>query len=408
MTASAGLLEAAAYAAETADELIVGAVRDVHGAIAGRVHRVVDAAAGGPTLEHRLHDGIAAGVYGGIGLGLRGAARVLRRADRHRAVPRVEDSAAGRSVLAAVNGLVGDRLRDERPELFFEAAVRRDGHDVAPTRAGLAEAFPDATGDVVVFVHGLCESEAQWARRSRPTRADGTTAPSYAAMLAEAGWTPVDLRLNTGVPLAENGVATAGLLSRLVEGWPVPVDRIALVGHSMGGLILRAACAVAGQEHWTDLVTDVVTLGTPHLGAPLERVVAASTPWLGRLPEIAPVGRILEYRSRGILDLRQGLAADVQHLPHARYHLVAGSLTRSPQHPVARSIGDLLVPPRSALGLPRDGAPMFPDADLLHIPGAGHFDLLNHDNVRAALRGWLVDRPADLPATGPTTRETLR
>lgn len=408
MTASAGLLGAAAYAAETADELLVGAVRDVHGAVAGRVHRVVDTAAGGPTLEHRLHDGIAAGVYGGIGLGLRGAARALRRADRHPAVPRVEDSAAGRSLLAAVNGLVGDRLREERPELFFEAAVRRDGQDVDPTRAGLAEAFPRATGDVVVFVHGLCESEAQWSRRSRPIRPDGTTAPPYAAALSDQGWTPVDLRLNTGVPLAENGVATAALLSRIVEGWPVPVRRIALVGHSMGGLILRAACAVAGQEHWTDLVTDVVTLGTPHLGAPLERVVAASTPWLGRLPEVAPVGRILEYRSRGILDLRHGLAADVQHLPQARYHLVAGSLTRSPRHPVARSIGDLLVTPRSALGLPREGPAMFPDADLLHIPGAGHFDLLNHENVHAALRTWLADRSGGAPMAGGTSQETPR
>jgi pimeloyl-ACP methyl ester carboxylesterase len=407
MTASAGLLGAAAYAAETADELVVGAVRDVHTSLAGRVHGVLDAAAGGPTAEHRLHDTIAGAVYTGIGWGLRGAARALRAADRLEAVPRVEDSAAGRSVLAAVNGLVGDRLREERPELCFEAAVRHGGRDVEPTRSGIAAAFPGAGDAVVVFVHGLCESEERWGRRSRPLRPDGSTAGSYAALLAELGWTPVDLRLNTGIPLAENGVATAALLTRLVEGWPVPVRRLALVGHSMGGLVLRAACAVAGQEHWTDLVTDVVTLGTPHLGAPLERVVAASTPWLGRLPEIAPVGRILEYRSAGILDLRQGLAADVQNLPHARYHLVAGSLTRSPRHPLARTIGDLLVTPRSALGLPSDGPPMFPDADMLHIPGAGHFDLLNHENVHAALRQWLADRSGDVPA-GPMSRETDR
>ncbi|MGN6251162.1 MAG: esterase/lipase family protein [Marmoricola sp.] len=407
MTASAGLLGAAAYAAETVDELVVGAVRDVHTSIAGRVHRALDAAAGGTTLEHRLHDGIAVGVYGGIGWGLRGAARALRSADRSDRVPRVEGTAAGRSVLAAVNGLVGDRLREERPELFFEAAVRHQGRDVELAGAGIAAAFPDATATVAVLVHGLCESEEHWRRRSRPVRGDGDGAPPYAVLLRELGWTPVDLRLNTGVPLAENGVATAALLARLVEQWPVPVRRIALIGHSMGGLILRAACAVAGQEHWTDLVTDVVTLGTPHLGAPLERVVAAGTPWLGRLPEVAPVGRILEYRSRGILDLRQGLAADVQNLPHARYHLVAGSLTRSPHHLVARTLGDLLVPPRSALGLPRGAAPMFPDADLLHIPGAGHFDLLNHDDVHTALRAWLADRPDATPAR-PRAQETAR
>ena len=50
---------------------------------------------------------------------------------------------------------------------------------------------------------------------------------------------------------------------------------------------------------------------------------------MGRLPESAPFGRILEYRSVGILDLRHGLARDVQNLPNARYRLVAATLTRS-------------------------------------------------------------------------------
>jgi len=256
----------------------------------------------------------------------------------------------------------------------------------------------------VVFVHGLCESEDVWQRASRPRRADGSSLPSYGARLAVEGWTPVHLRLNTGLPIQENAVAVAALLVRLVEAWPVPVRRIALVGHSMGGLVLRAACAVAvdapaAGRPWTELVTDVVTLGTPHLGAPLERVVAAGSGLLGRLPEAAPFGRILEHRSVGILDLRRGLAPDVQNLPHARYHLVAGSLSASPRHPVALGVGDLLVQPRSAFGRPRRGPEMFPGADTLHVPGADHFDLLNHEQVHAALLEWLADRP-DRP--GPT------
>ncbi|MFQ3436484.1 hypothetical protein P9453_22485, partial [Enterobacter bugandensis] len=56
-----------------------------------------------------------------------------------------------------------------------------------------------------------------------------------------------------------------------VDHWPVPVRRISLVGHSMGGLIMRAACAVAtsADEPWLHRLTDLVTLGTPHLGADL-------------------------------------------------------------------------------------------------------------------------------------------
>jgi hypothetical protein len=34
---------------------------------------------------------------------------------------------------------------------------------------------------------------------------------------------------------------------------------------------------------------------------------------------------------------------------------------------------------------------MFPGADTLHVPGADHFDLLNHEDVHAALARWLAD-----------------
>jgi thioesterase domain-containing protein len=153
---------------------------------------------------------------------------------------------------------------------------------------------------------------------------------------------------------------------------------------------MRAACAVLSdsESQWNRLVTDVVTLGTPHLGAPLERGVALGAKALGRLPEAAPFGRILEYRSVGILDLRAGLAPDVQNLPHAKYHLVAATLASSRRHPVSETLGDLLVRYPSATGRPRRGTEMFPGADVLHIKG-DHFDLLNHPDVYVALKGWL-------------------
>src|SRR5215216_2856761 len=94
-----GLLEAAALATEQLETMIVGGVRDVHTSVSGRVHSVLDRALGSPAVSHRIHDGIATGVYAGIGLGLRAATKALRGADRLGMGPSIEDTPKGRFVV---------------------------------------------------------------------------------------------------------------------------------------------------------------------------------------------------------------------------------------------------------------------------------------------------------------------
>src|SRR5689334_1915260 len=388
-----GLLEATALAAEHLDLLIVGAVRDDHDSVSDRVHGAVDLVAGHDTLPHRIHRGVATGVFAGIGLGLRGAARALRTVDAQGIGPRVDETPQGRFVVSAVNGLIGDKLLADGSPLAIEIAVRKDGRDVVLTPDGIAAAFPDASDHLVVFLHGLCETEHYWDRRSRPKREDGSTTLPYGARLAaDAAWTPVYIRNNTGVPVAEAGVALSSLLTRLVEAWPTDVRRIALVGHSMGGLIARAACGVytTADRAWTEKVTDIVTLGTPHTGSPVERTIARGMRLATGKRDLLPLTRIFEQRSVGVLDLHDGMPEDTAQVPNARYHLVAATLSRSPKHPVANTVGDYLVQYRSAVGLLPDGQEMFPGADVLHVRG-DHFDLLNHDDVYPALRTWLAD-----------------
>jgi hypothetical protein len=373
------LLDALSLLTEVADDLVVRTARDTHLAALDRVASVTRG-------RNALHRGIAGAVYGGLGLGLRSASAGLDKVAATGVGPRLEDGVRGRFVSSAVNGLIGDRLLRERPQLAIPMAVRRHGADIGLESDDLAAAYPQATGRLVLFLHGLCENESYF-RRGRERM--GTT---YAEMLAGLGWTPLMLRANTGLPLRENGAALTALVQRVVDAWPVPVTRIALVGHSLGGLVIRAAGAVADgvEDPWRDRVSDVITLGTPHLGAPIAWGIGHGSRGLGRLPETAAFGRILDWRSQGVHDLVAGLAEDVPPLPHARYRLVAATLTASQRHPVGDLVGDLLVRPRSAYGRDRRGRDLFPGAEVLHVGRSDHFDLLNHPEVHAAMRRWLA------------------
>lgn len=385
-TAGPGLLDALSLVAETVDELVLGAVRDTHTAVADRVHGALSRTTGElSALPVALHRGVVSGMYGGIGFGLRAIGSGLGLAGRAGLGPRLDAHPAGRRANAAVNGIIGDRLRDQRPTLAIPLAVRVDDADVPLHPGALARAFPGATGRVVVFLHGLSEDERSWDRHRERL---GTT---YGEGLADEGWTPVFLRGNTGLPVRENGVALSALLQDLTDAWPVELDRLVLVGHSMGGLIIRSACSVltVADRPWAERVSDVVTLGTPHLGAPLAAGVGTGATALARLPETAAFGRLLDWRSLGVRDLVEGLGEDVPALPHARYRLVYATLTDSPRHPVGRFLGDLLVRVPSASGRGRL-VTLFPDAEVLHLPGAGHFALLNDPRVHDALREWLA------------------
>lgn len=382
-----GVLDALSLLCETVDELVVRTARDTHGAIADRVGTLTRRTTGGAaSVPDALHRGIAAAVYGGLGMGLRAASSGLDAVAAAGVGPRLEDGPRGRFVSSAVNGLIGDRLVHERPRLAISMGVRVEARDVPLETPSLAEAFSEASGRLVVFLHGLCETESYW-NKNRVTL--GTT---YGEALATRGWTPVFLRNNTGLGLRASGVELAALMQRLVEEWPVPVSRIALVGHSMGGLVIRAGGAVVTEADrpWTDLVSDVITLGTPHLGAPIAWGIGHGSRGLGRLPETSAFGRILDWRSLGVHDLVAGLAEDVPPLPNARYRLVAATLTRSPRHPVGHVVGDLLVRVGSAYGRDRYGAELFPGAEVLHVGRTDHFGLLNHVAVHEAMREWLA------------------
>jgi pimeloyl-ACP methyl ester carboxylesterase len=275
-------------------------------------------------------------------------------------------------------------------------SVRLDGRRLGLDRDSLAAAYPAASGRLVVFLHGLVETERSWFHRADPARARSGT--GFGDRLTEdLPCSAVYVHYDSGRHVSDNGRALVGLLTELAGGWPVPVREIVLIGHSMGGLVARSALHQAGEPAvpWTSAVTRLVCLGTPHTGAPLERGVVRAAGLLGGFPASAPLSRLLAMRSDGIKDLAEGYLHEAQWadpgagravattLPDGvRQLFVAVTLSRVEGSVWGRLAGDLLVTPASATDLAQG-------ADFRWLGGMHHFDLLHHDDVYDALLGWL-------------------
>ncbi|MEO7244906.1 MAG: alpha/beta hydrolase [Rubrivivax sp.] len=306
------------------------------------------------------------------------------------------------AVIAALNGVIGDHLLRSGNPLATPMSLQ--AHD-PPAPAAAAEPAtrqaPDP-GRLLVLVHGLCMSERQWMRQGHH---------HGLALQRDLGLTPIMLRYNSGLPIADNGAELAGHLQRLVDGWPHRIERLVLLGHSMGGLLIRSAFEQGrlARQPWTERVSELVFLGTPHHGAPLERaghwldLVLEGTPYAG------PLARIGRVRSAGITDLRQGRVVadriDDGRATHVHVPLPAGvrcltlaaSLGRLDGDLKGRRVGDGLVPLDSALGRHADPARCLAFEAGHQWIGAqmNHLDLLSHPEVYTRLRAGLDDRPGE-------------
>jgi len=391
----AGAAELVGWAANAA---VTGTVRDMHRGISDRVFDAVGTAAG-PTRA--VHDQISSLVYGSVRLGLGAGAGAVAAAARlvggNRDQRPLTRSPAGGLVVSAVNGLFGDRLEAQGNDLAVELALRADGHDVAVEPGALAAAFPTATGRIVLFAHGLAGNEATWRLGAAQPGPDGRPQGTYGERLAaEAGWTPTYFRYNTGLPVLENGHRIAALVDELVAAWPVRVDDIALVGHSMGGLVARSAAhdAASRQAHWVERLRHVVCLGSPHHGSWLEQSIHLVAASLDIAPESRPLAAVLDLRSRGIKDLRRGKPLDdVPSVPGVAYSFLAATLSDDPGRGVGWLVGDLLVRYPSATAHTRDIEPPSPAVELVnvrHVPRLNHFQLLNNRHVADQLTTWLA------------------
>ena len=329
----------------------------------------------------------------------------------------------GGDVRAVLNGLFGDALAERGSNFAIPLTFCTGSGDVLPLdRHALRAAVPDAGARLCVLVHGLMSSEMVWRMRGRQQL-------TYGDLLArDRGVSPVYVRYNSGQHISTNGRALAAGLQRLVRAWPVRVREIDLIGHSMGGLVIRSAChygrgsatladRLRRRGPWPARVRRVVLLGVPNSGASLE-VIANLTSvalWSVPTPITRLIGAGLDRRSDGIKDLRWGAVLDEEwherdpsaterperhpvRVPRrADYLVVAGSLADEPDvdRPalVNRLLGDALVTASSASGwLDGDEPALFPKVTVRLCPKVNHIALANHPDVYAQIADWWDER----------------
>jgi len=395
-------LRGAARLATDATTGLTDLVEAVHARIAsvpGRPGPADERTRGITGLVYKTVRGVTRAVGGSVDTVLAALAPALSPQTGERAgLPSPEREA----VLAALNGVLGDHLAKTANPLAIRMAFRRGGRTLPLQREALAAALPDAGEKLLVLVHGLCMNDLQWRRSNGHDHGE--------ALAAALGFTPVYLHYASGLHVSTNGRALANQLAQLLEQWPRPIARFAIVGHSMGGLVARSALHYgrAAGHHWPDRLDDLACLGTPHHGAPLERAGQGVDMLLGATPYAAPFARLARLRSAGITDLRHGNVLDEDWKGGDRFEgatdrrvavpLPAGPRCFALAGTMAREgdlkdklLGDGLVPVASALGkhrLARRTLKFAPDRQRV-FEQTNHMQLLSSPEVFEQLRAWL-------------------
>ena len=308
--------------------------------------------------------------------------------------------------LPVLNGALGDQLAARGDARAIQMSFRRAERDVPVAELGLVE----KRQKTLVFMHGLMGDELIWQTGFQDDDAHRRYGPR---LVQETGVRCLYVRFNSGLHLSENGQALNELLTELLQAFPEEIGELVLVGHSMGGLIIRSAgyyaalgygLRVKNEELARSGETPLSTSSDekaqpPTLNSQLSTLNSANSPWLMHLRTIVLLGtpndgswleqnshftarlldrinlfptrflsRALNQRSNGIKDLRHSILVEddwrdphandllpprtpVPLLPGVAYHILLGSWLKTGLPSAVRQyFGDGLVGKRSALG----------------------------------------------------------
>lgn len=311
----------------------------------------------------------------------------------------IKSSEDREAIRAALNGVLGDYLEGKNNPLATQMHFRTAGRAVEPDSVALREALPAVNGKILLLVHGSCMSDLQWTRNAHN---------HGLALATDFGYTPIFLRYNSGRHISANGRDLSALLEDLISQWPVPVEELVLLSHSMGGLVSRSAVHYGSDHAWPQHLRKMVFLGTPHHGAQLERIGSYLDAVLASVPYARPFARLGKIRSHGVTDLRYGNVVDEDWQGRDRFKVAGDPRTYVPlpdgvgcysiaavtgtgSGTLSTAVGDRLVDVKSALGQHRDPYKdlQFPPEHTWIAQDHSHLDLLDSADVYGKLKLWL-------------------
>tara|TARA_B110000091_G_scaffold213509_1_gene263145 strand:+ start:3020 stop:4225 length:1206 start_codon:yes stop_codon:yes gene_type:complete len=319
------------------------------------------------------------------------------------AIGQIKASDKKEIILSVLNGVIGDYLEEKKNPLKIEMQFRYRLKSLLLDPKSLKATYPNINGKIILMLHGSCMNDIQWTRKKH----------NHGNIIAkELNKTPIYLNYNSGRHISTNGKALNDCLEELVKNWPVPIEELVIIAHSMGGLVARSALYYGEQEqkNWTKDLKKVVFLGTPHHGSHVERKGNYLDIILETIPYVKPFARLGKIRSAGVTDLRHGNLVDEdwknndrferkadqrQHIPipkQIEFYSIAAVIGKKTTTVSAKILGDTLVDVKSALGQHKnpDKSLLFKKENSWIVYENNHLDLLSNPKITEKIKEWLI------------------
>ena len=319
------------------------------------------------------------------------------------AIGKIKDSDKKDIILSVLNGVIGDYLEEKENPLKITMQFRYQSKTLAIDPKSINVAYPKVNGKILLMIHGACMNDLQWTRKDH----------NHGEIIAtELNKTPIYLKYNSGLHISSNGKNLNNLLEELVKNWPVPIEELVIIAHSMGGLVSRSALYYGeqNQKKWTQHVKKIVFLGTPHHGSYVERTGNYLDLILESIHYTKPFARLGKIRSAGVTDLRYGNLIDedwkddhrfeikndkrrnIQLSKQIEFYTIAAVVGNETTSLSTQILGDTLVDVKSALGQHKnpDKNLNFKKENIWISYDSNHLDLISNPKILNKIKVWLV------------------